>query len=316
MKSQSDHLPVSVVVPAWNVQDYLGRALDSILSQTMAVDEIIIVDDGSTDRTVDIAKGYGDQVRYLYQENSGVSAARNAGVEAATGTWIAFLDADDSWLPEKIAAQLNFLKEQPDLNWISCAYVLPGHPAGSESPRDGKILTFYQLDDQGVVVLPSCLLIRKDLFYQVGGFRVGRHFGEDTDLWLRIARTDPRIGYLSAPLVHYDFGRSGSANDIMQFSDRIHTICQMLDEHLQDSQDQPWRSDIIHFTLRRIGSYIKELCRSNQEDRGWELYRRYRGYLSLREKIEYFSRIRLPGMNRFFNWYHGGKMRINSPASG
>ncbi|MCK4960446.1 MAG: glycosyltransferase family 2 protein, partial [Planctomycetes bacterium] len=89
---------VSVVIAAYNAEKYIQRAIDSVLAQSLPADEIIVVDDGSTDNTGDAVKHYGSKVRYIYQENAGPASARNTAIEAATGTWIAFLDADDEWL--------------------------------------------------------------------------------------------------------------------------------------------------------------------------------------------------------------------------
>lgn len=94
-------ITVSVVIPAYNAGEYLGRAIDSVLAQTQPAAEIIVVDDGSADNTADVAQGYGERIRFIQQENAGASVARNTGIEAAASEWIAFLDADDEWLPQK-----------------------------------------------------------------------------------------------------------------------------------------------------------------------------------------------------------------------
>ena len=112
MQSQGskNSICISAVIPAYNAEKYITRAIDSVLGQTRPVDEIIIVDDGSTDNTAEAIKRYGDKIQYIYQENAGVSAARNTGIKAAATDWIAFLDADDEWLPERIQLQVELLK--------------------------------------------------------------------------------------------------------------------------------------------------------------------------------------------------------------
>src|SRR5689334_22859965 len=97
---------VSAIIPCYNYGKYLARAIDSILAQTYAVSEIIVVDDGSSDNTREVATSYGGCVRYIYQQNAGRAAARNHGIREATGDWIALLDADDWWLPQKIELQV------------------------------------------------------------------------------------------------------------------------------------------------------------------------------------------------------------------
>jgi glycosyltransferase involved in cell wall biosynthesis len=111
---------VSAIIPAYNRKKYIQRAIDSVLSQTVPVDEIIIVDDGSTDRTGDlVAETYGSKVRLIRQRNAGVSGARRAGIAAARGQWIAFLDSDDEWMPERNAQLLSAARQVPeDVAWI------------------------------------------------------------------------------------------------------------------------------------------------------------------------------------------------------
>jgi glycosyltransferase involved in cell wall biosynthesis len=115
---------VSVVIPAYNAEAYLREALDSVFAQTRPPDEVVVVDDGSTDRTSEVAASYGDRVRLLRQPNRGEAAARNAGVLAARGALIAFLDADDTWLPRYLESQLrvyvlSLVRGSPS-RWMGC----------------------------------------------------------------------------------------------------------------------------------------------------------------------------------------------------
>lgn len=110
--------PISVVIPAYNAEAFLGDAIESVHAQTLAVLETIVVDDGSTDRTSSIAVSLN--ARVIRQDNGGASAARNAGIRAATGQWIAFLDADDIWEPEKIECQYEMINLCPDVGIVSC----------------------------------------------------------------------------------------------------------------------------------------------------------------------------------------------------
>jgi len=114
---------VSVVIPAYNVGDYIGRAIDSVLVQSHRADEIIVVDDGSGDKTAEVVKGYGSKVRYIRQENLGASAARNRGIHSARNRWIAFLDGDDEWFAEKLGLQVALLRNNPELSWVSGNFI-------------------------------------------------------------------------------------------------------------------------------------------------------------------------------------------------
>ena len=112
---------ISVVIPAYNSGKYIPRAIESVLTQTLKPDEIFIVDDNSTDDTAKIVRQF-DSVRYIHQAHAGASTARNIGIEAATSEWIAFLDADDEWLPEFLHKQIELLKNNPDLVWTTANF--------------------------------------------------------------------------------------------------------------------------------------------------------------------------------------------------
>ena len=105
-------LNVSVIIPTYNRKNLLKRALHSVISQTFVPQEIIVVDDGSSDRTKDWVSERFPDVRYIYQDNSGVSSARNAGIKEAIGSWIAFLDSDDEWMSNKLEQQKRVIKPQ------------------------------------------------------------------------------------------------------------------------------------------------------------------------------------------------------------
>lgn len=105
---------ISVIIPTYNREKFIGKAIDSVLNQSFTDYEIIVIDDGSTDNTNDVLKGYGDKIKYCYQENSGVSAARNLGIKAAKGEWVAFLDSDDEWKKDYLTNQMEQVKKYPE----------------------------------------------------------------------------------------------------------------------------------------------------------------------------------------------------------
>jgi len=214
--TQQPGLTLSVVIPAYNNERWIGRAIDSVLSQSQPADEILVVDDGSTDRTAEMAADCGGPVRLIRQPNGGASAARNAGIEAASGNWIAFLDADDQWLPDKLRLQVEHLRAHPDLWWTTGNYIEClceseyQAPALTEGACRNRLGGKGFVDDylvgyaQGLTGHTDTMLIRRDLLKQAGGFRVQQKRFNDLDLWLRIAYRQPRIGYLAAPLaVHH-----------------------------------------------------------------------------------------------------------------
>ena len=174
---------VSVVVPAYNSERYLGEALRSVLSQTRAPSELIMVDDGSSDGTASVARSFGDDVRYVRQPNGGIGSARNRGVELASGEHIAFLDADDLWEPGKLQRQLAALEEGPQLDMVF------GHVrqfVSPELPAEVKArLRCPEGSQPGYSA--GAMLARRATLERVGPFATDLHVGEFID-WMARAR--------------------------------------------------------------------------------------------------------------------------------
>ena len=195
---------VTVVIPAYNTERYIGDAIDSVLAQNYPNSEIIVIDDGSTDATVDIVRGYGDRVGLITQRNQGAAAARNAGLDAAQSEYVAFLDSDDCWLPGKLDTQIAYLEAHPDIGMIYARWQVwkPG-PDGkfampdiaghhnAESPpsvvpeRSGWLynrLLFTSL------LHTITVIARRSLIDAVGRFDTTLKRGQDYDYWLRASR--------------------------------------------------------------------------------------------------------------------------------
>jgi glycosyltransferase involved in cell wall biosynthesis len=166
---------VSAVIPAYNAEQFISGAIQSVLAQTHKIAEIIVVDDGSTDRTAEIAAGFPG-VRVIHRPNGGPGAARNTGIHAASGEWIGFLDSDDLWVPRKTEIQLGCVT--PDAGVIHANQFDPIH--------------FGNLWHRQAHVSPSGALVRKQALLDVGGFEESRALMsvEDLNLWLGIALTD------------------------------------------------------------------------------------------------------------------------------
>lgn len=202
----ADTPTISVVIPVYNGAAFVADAVASVRAQTVAAREIIVVDDGSTDATAEVVRGLGEDVRYLHQGNRGPAAARNRGVAAAAGDWIAFLDADDRWTEGKLADQLHYLREHPDV-------VLVSGDMG-EVDDDGEILVesvlarhgqrerFQALNGRHIpaavrellaanFIPTGTVLVRRDVLVEVGGFNPYLRYGEDLELWCRIAARYP-----------------------------------------------------------------------------------------------------------------------------
>jgi glycosyltransferase involved in cell wall biosynthesis len=176
---------VSCIVPVFNGERYLREALDSILAQTYRPLEIIVADDGSTDGTVAVMAGSGSEVRYLFQPNAGPSSARNLGLSAARGAFIAFLDHDDLWHAEKLARQIARFRARPELD------LCVTHARMLWIPELAHEQAHYQDHPRGQVVAgytSGTLLARRTLFDTVGHFNPELWFGDAMDWFLRAAR--------------------------------------------------------------------------------------------------------------------------------
>lgn len=180
---------VSVVIPTYNRSLWVREAIDSILAQTIPPLEIIVVDDGSTDGTRELLLSYGNRIAPFFQENRGVSAARNLGIVQAKGRFIAFLDSDDLWEKGKLACQLDFFRKNPEARicqtgeiWIRRGKRV--NPMKKHAKLSGMI---FEPSLRLCLVSPSAVMIRRDLLDEVGLFDETLPACEDYDLWLRIA---------------------------------------------------------------------------------------------------------------------------------
>jgi glycosyltransferase involved in cell wall biosynthesis len=256
---------VSVVIPAYNVAWCVRKAIDSVLAQDWRDLEIIVVDDGSTDDTATVLAGYGDAIRVVAQPNGGMSNARNAGIRAARGEFIAFLDADDWWLPTKLSRQVRLMRDQPEVGFCSCAARVE-HMDGSlanlwgcPGPQASMLAYLFQ---GGASVPGSCsaVLARRELVIAAGAFDESLRGAEDPDLWIRLAAIT-NYACLDEPLVVI-LRRPGSVSRNLEAM-RESTIRMMQkNRHLLPArlQGSYWRSCVagIH------GDYAKWRCREGQ----------------------------------------------------
>ncbi|HUT59165.1 MAG TPA: glycosyltransferase [Phycisphaerae bacterium] len=198
------HETISVVIPSYNVEKYLQRAVDSVLRQTLQPQEVIVVDDGATDGTADIAKRYGPPVKYIYQENRGLAATRNTGIRNSRGYWIALLDADDEWVPNHLANAMGVLQGHPPLEWYAAAYearregtgVIEGVRRCTLPLVDGRYLEdFFLADARSPFTGSVTMVISRRAFEEVGLFDESLRAAEDWQMWFRLGLKYPRIGY-------------------------------------------------------------------------------------------------------------------------
>ena len=193
---------LSIIIPTFNRCELLCRALNSVFNQTYSDYEVIVVDDGSTDGTAEMLQKNFTQVRYFYQPNKGVSASRNKGLEMSMGRWIAFLDSDDEWLPQKLEKQISLLKVKPDYKICHTEEIWV---------RNGiRVNQMKKHRKTGGWIFPHCLplcamspssiLIHRSVFDSIGNFDTSLPACEDYDLWLRITAKYPVL-YMEEPQI-------------------------------------------------------------------------------------------------------------------
>jgi glycosyltransferase involved in cell wall biosynthesis len=189
---------VSVIIPAYNGEKFIEEALRSLFAQKCPAEEIIVIDDGSTDGTASVLEKYRKQVSYHFQENSGLAAARNAGIRVSKGAYLAFLDADDLFHPEKIEVQKTFLDSHPEIDMVFSDFeyfggMLLRRPI-PDSLKKGEGNLLLDLFRFNCIAIPTVLL-RRECFQEVGSFDESLLAVEDYDLWLRLVKRK-KIGYV------------------------------------------------------------------------------------------------------------------------
>ena len=198
---------VSIVIPTYNYGRFLGEAIESALNQSLPATEILVVDDGSTDETESVVKGFGDGVRYIKQENAGVCAARNRGVSESIGDVIAFLDADDRLEPTALEKQAAVFKSDKDVGLVYCGVREFDSDTGKTlktylQNAGDRVATNLLLWDGPVIAAPGLVVVSRKAFDAVDGFDTQMKVGEDWDFCYRVARKF-RVGFVSELLVNY-----------------------------------------------------------------------------------------------------------------
>lgn len=259
---------VSVIIPVYNGEKYIAEAIDSVLAQTYPAHEIIVVDDGSTDRTREIVNSYSvmrtascenalrtthDAIRYIYQPNKGPAAARNSGIKEAKGEYIAFLDSDDVWMPEKLEKEIRLITDS-DYAMVYCdmSHSVDGKLIYKSYLKEkkykyvscGKI--YENLLRENFIFTPT-VLVRKKTFYKVGYFDETYRICEDYKMWLMIAR-DYEIGFLDETLVTRRRNKANITCDKLLF---INSGIRLFKELLNSNHHSDKTKEIIEGEYRR-----------------------------------------------------------------
>jgi glycosyltransferase involved in cell wall biosynthesis len=257
---------ISVIIPTWNRADCLARALQSVFAQRLPPAEVIVVDDGSTDDTHGLVRSRYPDVHYLYQPHSGVSSARNSGIRAATGDWIALLDSDDRWQPDKLQLQEKGLRDQPDYKICHCdeIWIRNGrrvNPMKKHTKRGGYIFRHCL---PLCVISPSAVMIRRELFSEIGLFDERLPACEDYDLWLRICAVYPVL-YIDRSLIIKQGGHSDQLSRRYWGMDRfrIHALEKILASGTLDAAN---RAAALATLLDKLAIVVKGAVKHGNHD--------------------------------------------------
>lgn len=263
----------SVVIPLYNKALHIERAVNSVLRQTCQDFEIIVVDDGSTDGSGEAARSIHDaRIRLIEQPNQGVSAARNRGAEVANHPYIAFLDADDEWLPEFLQTMQTLIEAFPNCGAYGAAIravrpdgqiYLPDLSKLSPQPWVGILPNFFEIMQDGLSILhSSAIVVSKEILEQVGGFPVGVVLLEDITCWVKIALRYP-IAYCSNRLVIYHQDATNRSNIHKNLKEA--PFVKIIQEALQDGRMPPEvRVDAFEFMAQsQIHAAVANIINGN-----------------------------------------------------
>lgn len=254
---------VSVIIPAYNQGHYLAQAVRSVLAQTYSAWEAIVVDDGSTDNTAEVAASFSDaRVRYIYQENRGLSGARNTGIRHARGQYLTYLDSDDCFLPQKLALLVEELEQKPHLGFVAGQAV----PVDERGDQIGETFDSGPPQDPVQWLLGNPLhvgsvLVRRSWQERVGFFDEGLRSYEDWDMWLRLARAGCQMGWVPRPVSLYRFHTGQMTRDGRQMTEATMAVLDKLfaDETLPAS----WQAMQAQAYSR---AYLRAAAQSYRED--------------------------------------------------
>jgi glycosyltransferase involved in cell wall biosynthesis len=261
---------VSVVIPTYNRSFCIAQTLDSVFKQTYSDYEVIVVDDGSTDNTAEIIKGYGELVRYVYQQNSGASAARNTGVHIAHGDWIAFLDSDDEWFPDKLKIQMDDVSANPNAvaHMVDAIIGDQQHFPGTLFSLRGTRTKYEHepvrqrplIDVLETQFFTPCWLLNRKAIQSAGSFNTSKRIFEDIDLLTRVALQGPfLVNCYVGTHVHRKPGDSGALSHLYQTS-RQESLKNIITMYENLNLSKKLTKKEVRYVKKELAAYYLELA--------------------------------------------------------
>jgi len=269
---------VSVIISTHNRREFVREAIESVLKQDFADYEIIVVDDGSTDGTEEALRASKD-ITYCYQENRGVSGARNQGLKIARGKFISFLDSDDLWTPKKLTIQTEVMEKKPEISvtYTDEIWIRKGNRVNPKNKHRKYSGSIFEKCLPLCIISPSSVMLRREIFDKVGAFDEGLPVCEDYDLWLRIAARFP-IFFIDEKLIIKRGGHEGQLSHRFWGNDRfrVKALEKIINDAFLDvrhkklaAQELIRKSSILEKGFSKRGKreealYYQDLIRKNQ----------------------------------------------------
>jgi glycosyltransferase involved in cell wall biosynthesis len=269
---------VTVVIPLYNKENYIKRAVQSVLSQTIQAFEIVIIDDGSTDNSYHAVVEIGDpRIRVIQQKNAGASAARNRGIEEAKTDLIAFLDADDEWKPTFLETVFRLIEQYPEAGAYATAYqiilkngrkITPKIESIPQTPWEGLIEQYSKCVLRDLPVISSGVIVPKKTFEKVGLFAINHHHGEDQDMWFRISIHN-QIAYSHTNQVTYYRGLPNSMCTIL-YTSQPYPIIKTIKNAVKNEEVEA-SSELNEYLVKLEMDYAERLIKTNRLKEGFSL---------------------------------------------
>ncbi len=274
----------SVVIPLYNKEHYIEATLRSVLNQTCTDYEVIVVDDGSKDDSLALARKFeSDRVRIIHQENQGVAVARNTGILNARGEFICFLDADDEWRPEYLAAIDGLTEQYPESAIFVTAYAVNMgngkiHYSTRLEPETGCLPSYWLTLAKGYdFVWTSATTIRRQALLDAGLFKPGEKIGQDLDMWARVARINPRVAYSNHICVNYNRAAEQNARTRVRVAWAGAFIRDLEEELVNPDRTPEELASIQHKYDKKMTVFIFTAILAGEKDRAAKALKEWKG---------------------------------------
>lgn len=264
-------MKISIVIPAYNSEPCLRETLESALAQTYPAYEIIVVDDGSKDRTEEIARSYGDRIRYIKQQNTGIAGARNRAIQEATGDWIAFLDHDDLILPDKLEKQVALIEANPNLVVVYSTFKYLYTDGSTNEVPVFPAKELWPAIRYRTPILPSTSIIRRSAIQEIGGFSTDPRLRmiDDWDMWFRMVRRYSSNAFQEIPesLTLYRWWENNASKSFISLAANVLGLLdRSLLNDLSGISKTVWKCRIEARVYYRLALSMREA----QNERYWE----------------------------------------------